>query len=53
MQNYFLYVYDGLRPALQEVLASIREESDVYRYLFTGHSLGGAITVVAAVDAFT
>lgn len=52
LQNYFVTVYEALRPAFREALTRILSETpEDYEFLFTGHSLGASLTAIAAADA--
>jgi hypothetical protein len=51
--EYFYTNYDQLfRQDLINHLQFYQKEMPQYSYLFTGHSLGGAITVLAALDLY-
>jgi hypothetical protein len=46
----FLEVYLSLKTDLQSHLARLAEKYPYYNIVFTGHSLGGALAVLGAVD---
>lgn len=49
----FYNAYSNLRPQLQTALQALRAKYPNYEFLVTGHSLGGALADLAAVDSFS
>ena len=48
--KYFLNLYQGIEKDMKFYLNKIKEDKDIDQFIFTGHSLGGAIASIALFD---
>jgi hypothetical protein len=51
IMDYFMLIYVGLRDKVRASLKDVFSKYPDYQYVFTGHSLGGAIASIMAFDA--
>jgi hypothetical protein len=51
ISNYFKVVFDQVKAVIKPKLLLLKKAYPAYQYIFTGHSLGGAMSTIFAVDS--
>lgn len=49
--HYFYYIYQEINEKIRGILKEIYKQYDDYQYIFTGHSLGGAMATIFSLDS--